>query len=501
MKNFLKVLLLLVVALAGCRHQHNHIVDGNHDEHIKSQYWVYTPEMELFAEADPFVVGEPSRILLHLTSLPDFKPMESGHVTLVITSEKGEIRQTVEKALKDGIYDFLLKPDFIGTALMKAEVRSGGRTLTAEIPGVKIYASGHEAEEEQEIEEAPHVNSVVFPVEKAWKTGFSTALPDRKSLGNIIKTIARVDPSPVDETIISAKLSGIVYLSGMNLTSGAVVYRGEKLCSVSGTGLADNNITVRYREAENNYVKAEADYNRIKNLAREKIVSEKELLDARIVYENSKNVYDQLRESFSASGENVVSPIPGFIGQIYVKNGQFVEPGQPLLTVIRDKNLQLIADIRQSELPAPGAEFTATIRTSPGNRVFSLDELKGKVVSVGRSVSGDNFLVPVTMRITNPGGILPGSLVEVWLKSATSHEALTVPVSALLEEQGIFFVYVQVAPELYEKREVKTGASDGLETEILAGISDNERIVTKGVIMVRLSSDSGALDPHAGHVH
>jgi RND family efflux transporter MFP subunit len=197
----------------------------------------------------------------------------------------------------------------------------------------------------------------------------------------------------------------------------------------------------------------------------------------------------------------VVSPVPGFIGQLFVKNGQFVEAGQPLLTVIRDKNLQLVADIRQTELPATGAVFTATIRTTPGDRVYSLDELNGKVVSVGRSVSSDHFLVPVTILITNPGGILPGSLVEVWLKSATSREALTVPVSALLEEQGTFFVYVQAAPELYEKREVKTGGSDGLETEILAGISDNDRIVTKGAVMVRLSADSGVLDPHAGHVH
>ena len=60
---------------------------------------------------------------------------------------------------------------------------------------------------------------------------------------------------------------------------------------------------------------------------------------------------------------------------------------------------------------------------------------------------------------------------------------------------------VQINPELFEKREVKVGATDGLRTEILSGISATDRVVTKGAILVKLAQASGALDPHAGHVH
>ena len=70
-----------------------------------------------------------------------------------------------------------------------------------------------------------------------------------------------------------------------------------------------------------------------------------------------------------------------------------------------------------------------------------------------------------------------------------------------MEEQGVFFVFVQITPELFEKREVIKGASDGLKTEIIQGIIENDRIVTRGTMMVKLSQESGALDPHAGHVH
>ncbi|MCK5730556.1 MAG: hypothetical protein KAH68_05750, partial [Draconibacterium sp.] len=80
-------------------------------------------------------------------------------------------------------------------------------------------------------------------------------------------------------------------------------------------------------------------------------------------------------------------------------------------------------------------------------------------------------------------------------------QALTIPISALLEEQGIFSVFVQITPELFEKREVKTGATDGLKTEILKGLTQHERVVSKGAILIKLAQATGALDAHSGHVH
>jgi len=50
-------------------------------------------------------------------------------------------------------------------------------------------------------------------------------------------------------------------------------------------------------------------------------------------------------------------------------------------------------------------------------------------------------------------------------------------------------------------REVKTGATDGLKTEIISGVLPDERIVTKGAVLIKLARSSGALDPHSGHVH
>ena len=105
------------------------------------------------------------------------------------------------------------------------------------------------------------------------------------------------------------------------------------------------------------------------------------------------------------------------------------------------------------------------------------------------------------MQIDNKGAFVSGGFVELYLKTLTNAKALTVPNAALLEEQGMYFVFVQVHPELFEKREVKVGVTDGVKTEIVKGISQQERVVSVGAILVKLAQATGSLDAHSGHNH
>ncbi|MFC2104607.1 efflux RND transporter periplasmic adaptor subunit, partial [Bacteroidota bacterium] len=110
-------------------------------------------------------------------------------------------------------------------------------------------------------------------------------------------------------------------------------------------------------------------------------------------------------------------------------------------------------------------------------------------------------LIPINFKIENNGDFLPGSIIEVFIKTKTNQKSILVPNSALIEEQGNYFVFVQITPEMFEKREVKIGTTDGNKTEIISGLKKKERIVSKGAIIVKLAAVSNSLDPHAGHVH
>ena len=89
----------------------------------------------------------------------------------------------------------------------------------------------------------------------------------------------------------------------------------------------------------------------------------------------------------------------------------------------------------------------------------------------------------------------------MFIRTTSTKPVITIPNDAILEDQGHYFVFVQLTPELFEKQEITIGQTDGLRTEIVTGINKNQRVVTKGAILVKLAAVSAALDPHAGHVH
>lgn len=123
------------------------------------------------------------------------------------------------------------------------------------------------------------------------------------------------------------------------------------------------------------------------------------------------------------------------------------------------------------------------------------------MVSYGKSVDANNPLLPVVFKVNNTIDLLPGSFVEMYIKTRNTQPAITVPSISIVEEMGNYFVYVQLTPEFFEKREVRIGQTDGKRTEIVSGLKEGERVVGKGAILVKLAQASGTLDAHSGHVH
>lgn len=191
----------------------------------------------------------------------------------------------------------------------------------------------------------------------------------------------------------------------------------------------------------------------------------------------------------------------GFIKKVYVRNGEYVEAGSPVMEVAQNRRLYITAELQPSKYHALRDIVSTNFKTASGSEVYSVADLNGSLVSYGRSVDEENPLVPVVFQIDNTVDLLPGSFVEMYITAGRGERSLTVPNSSLVEEMGNYFVFVQLTPEFFEKREVEPGKSNGLRTEILSGLKENERIVGKGAVLVKLAQASGKLDAHAGHVH
>lgn len=510
-----KILMVAAIALfvVACNQQKGKQVD-DHDGHahgdkaeesaeheeVKFQYTAYSPNFELFAEADAFVVGETANVLSHFSKLPDFKALERGSMTIRLMVNGKEVSQTLEKPTRKGIYSFNIQPETAGTGTLKFEITNEDGRFEILVPEVTVFAS-HQNAHEAEQPAVSMTNATVFTKEQSWKIDFATDYPQMGAFGEVIKATALIEPANGDEIVVTSKVSGMVRLTSNGLVEGKEVRNGQVLFSISVNELAENNLSVKMAEAQNNFERSKADYDRAKALANDRIVSDKELIEAKNNFENAKVVYDNLSRNFNANGQSVASPMSGFVKQLLVKNGAYVEAGQPLLVVSQNKTLLLTAQVPQKYASTLSTVHSANIRTLNDQQSYTLEALKGKVLSVGKAANSNNYLIPVSIQIENTGNFMPGSFVEVYLKTLTNLQALTVLNTALLEDQGVFFVWVQVTPELFEKREVQIGKTDGIFTEIKNGIAATDRIVTRGAITVKLAQATGSLDAHSGHVH
>lgn len=505
------VLIAFVITSCGLSDHDHKINDHNEDdahvektenhEEIKFQYTSYTNNFELFAEADAFIVGEKANILSHFSELPDFKAVENAKITITLTVNGKETKQTPNQPSRKGIYSFDIQPETKGKGSLKFEITNDKGMFEVIVSEVTVFANDEEAHETSENIVVSTANTTIFTKEQSWKVDFATDFPLTEPFGQVIKTTALVQSAQGNELVISSKTNGIVLYNSGIVLEGQDVKAGQSLFTISGSTLADNNIAVKFSEAKSNYEKAKADYDRSKDLAIDKIISEKDLLTAKNQYENAKAVFDNLNKNFNTSGQTITSPQTGFIKQVFVKNGEYINTGKPIAVVSQNKWLVLNAEVPSKYASVLGNIKTANIRTISNNNSFSLEQLNGRVLSYGKAANSDNYLLPVILQVENNGSFVAGSYVEVYLKTFSNNNTLVIPKTALLEEQGSFFVWVQVTPELFEKREVFVGGTDGINAEINKGITGNERIVTRGTMAIKLAQATGTLDAHSGHVH
>ncbi len=149
-----------------------------------------------------------------------------------------------------GIYEFKVRPEKRGEGNLSFEIEGAGGKSVVTVHGITVYDDEHEAHHEAAEAAAKSSNGIVFPKEQSWNVEFSTEKVASEPFGEVIRTMARVEPSQGDERVLVAKSAGTVRFAAADLTAGKAVGSGQALFTIDSEGLADNNMSVRYQEAK-----------------------------------------------------------------------------------------------------------------------------------------------------------------------------------------------------------------------------------------------------------
>ena len=362
---------------------------------------------------------------------------------------------------------------------------------------------GHSATKEceghnhgSEASESEHSDEIILPKAKAEAAGVKVSTIEPGTFDQVIKTSGQVLAAQGDESVAVATVAGVVSFHG-KVTEGMSVGKGSTLLTISSSNIADGDPVQRARIA---YEISKKEYERMKALVKNKIVSDKDFAQAEQNYENARISYEALAKGNTKGGQAISSPIGGYVKNILVKEGDYVSIGQPLVSVTQNRRLFLRAEVSEKYYPYLRTIGSANFKTPYDNKVYALKELSGRLLSFGKSAGDNSFYVPVTFEFDNKGDIIPGSFVEVYLLSTPMENAISLPRTALTEEQGLFFVYLQLDEEGYKKQEVTLGADNGQSVQILTGVKAGDPVVVNGAYQVKLASASNAIPAHS-HEH
>ena len=286
-------------------------------------------------------------------------------------------------------------------------------------------------------------DEIILAPEKAKAAGVASMEIQPKAFRQVIKASGEVQSAQGNESTIVANVSGIVSFQ-RSVTEGMQVGKGTALMSISASKLQDGDPAERARIA---YESAKADYDRASRLVESQIVSQKEFNAIKEKYENAKLAYEAIAKNQTKKGVSVESPMSGYIKNLLVKEGDYVAVGQPLATVTQNNRLFLRADVSERYYKYLNGITSANFKTPYDNQVYELEALNGKLLSYGKSAG--SFYVPVTFSFDNKGDIMPGSFVEIYLLSKPMENTIVLPIEALTEEQGLYFIYILKCAESY----------------------------------------------------
>jgi RND family efflux transporter MFP subunit len=239
---------------------------------------------------------------------------------------------------------------------------------------------------------------------------------------------------------------------------------------------------------------ADAEYNRMRALLDQKVISQSEfdqrrtqLEAARQTYQAALNGADQSFRSLEAARARVAlarkavddtavrAPLNGLVAERLVSVGDYVTRGQRVATVVRvdPMRVELTVPEQQVAMISVGQQVRLTVDAYPGE-VFA-----ATVKFISPALRSDQRALTVEAVAANADGRLkPGLFATALVRQPDAAPALLVPASAVETVAGTSRVYV-VKNNTVDERIVTTGEKVGDKVEITSGVAQGESVAAE----------------------
>lgn len=286
----------------------------------------------------------------------------------------------------------------------------------------------------------------------------------RGEMNSYVETYARLEAER--EISVLARSTG--FLQELGVEEGDRVEVGQILVR-----LDKQELDLRMRQVQASYNESQTNYERIKVLHENKMVSQSEYETTYLRYENSKVDLEEAKLNLAYA--DVEAPISGVIMQRMVEVGTLVRSNQELFFIADMDPLlvRIFVPERRMYQLKPGQAATVSVEAVP-DRSF-----KGKIRMISPKVDPESGTVKVTIEVPASGLLKPGMFCTVRIITNSRPNALIVPKKALILETDADDVFA-VKEGKVELVDVELGFVEGDRVEILSGLEEGDQVVTVG---------------------
>ena len=288
--------------------------------------------------------------------------------------------------------------------------------------------------------------------------------------------------TPVQGATISAELAGTV--SEVVFESGRPVKKGDILLKLDAS--AEH---AQLRSATADAELAKADFERARDLAQRRVISQAELDAAASRYSQRQGAVDNIKAIIAK--KEIRAPFDGIAGIREVNPGQTVPVGQNLVSLQALDQVYVDFSLPQQNITEikPGLEVKVTTDAVPGR------EFTGQVTAINSAVDAATRSVSVQATLANPEHALrAGMFARVRVMLPQSNPTLFIPATAVAYAPYGNSVYIienkkdeKTGNDSLALRQqfIRTGETRGDFIAVTEGLKEGEEIVSTGVFKLR----------------
>jgi RND family efflux transporter MFP subunit len=276
------------------------------------------------------------------------------------------------------------------------------------------------------------------------------------------------DILPIQQAGVYARVTG--NLENVFVNIGDHVAANQLLARIDTVELGQ-----QYRQASATYDNATAVYDRSKSLLEHSLIAKQDFDAAETAMKVAKENAETARTRLDYA--EITAPFTGYITRRYLDPGALVSSTSTTLFTLADLDaIKIIVNALEKDIPKihVGTKAVVTVDAYPGR------DFVGAIARLSQQLDLTTRTMPVEIDIPNKEHILkPGMFADVSLVLSEQPNVLTVPTSALLREQGGYYVYL-LQNGVAHRAEVQIGAEQQSRTEIQSGLQDSDKVITTG---------------------